>query len=432
MGKRTRIRQWILWIGFIAAAAIAPAHEDTGNREEWQIWSPRPEQKPAGIKLSDGSLILTAAASPAASGGWVKSVNGIQPGLWFRFEAEYQVEGLRKPHNQVLVRLQWKDQKWNPIGDPEYAWREEKTGPWTRVWEAVQAPPNAKRAELQLWLYDAEQGAVVFRNPGIELTDAPVARPVRLSAVNYRPSNVQGGEANINKLVEIARAGIGKPTDLIVFGEGVSVVGSHKKYEEVAEPANGSTARILGELAREKKTYIVAGIYERDGQFIYNTAILLDRDGKFAGKYRKVMLPREEIEHGLSPGDRMQVFDTDFGKLGILICYDVFFSEPTKALALQGAEIVAMPIWGGNEWLAKARSIEGRFTLVSSGYDHPTYIQDPMGERLSEAKTNGSIAYAELDLAKQYREKYLGDMRARRMRETRLDIPHAAQVLTAK
>jgi predicted amidohydrolase len=428
MGKRSLTRRWILSIAFIANAWVGLAHEDNGNREEWQIWSPRLEQKPAGIKLPDGSLILTAAASPAAFGGWVKSVKGIQPGLWFRFEAEYQVEGLRRPHNQVLVRLQWKDAKWDPVGDAEYAWREEKSGPWTRVWEEVQAPVNAKFAELQLWLYDAEQGAVVFRNPALELTDAPAKRPVRLSSLNFRPSGAEGGEANVRKLMAMAREQITKPVDLMVFGEGVTVVGSVKKYAEVAEPASGYTARILGELAREKKSYIVAGIYEKDGDFIYNTAILLDREGKLAGKYRKVMLPREEIERGLSPGDKMMVFDTDFGKLGIMVCYDVFFAEPSKLLAMQGAEVVAMPIWGGNEWLAKARSIEGRFTLVASGYDHPTYIQNPMGDRLSEAKANGTAAYAEVDLNQNHREKFLGDMKARRMRETRLDLSSAAQL----
>jgi predicted amidohydrolase len=124
----------------------------------------------------------------------------------------------------------------------------------------------------------------------------------------------------------------------------------------------------------------------------------------------------------------MMVFDTDFGKLGIMVCYDVFFAEPSKLLAMQGAEVVAMPIWGGNEWLAKARSIEGRFTLVASGYDHPTYIQNPMGDRLSEAKANGTAAYAEVDLNQNHREKFLGDMKARRMRETRLDLSSAAQL----
>lgn len=428
MGKRLARRVWILFISLITACPLIGWHEENGNREEWQIWSPRLEQRPAGIKLGDGSLILTAAATPAAFGGWVKSVKGIQEGLWFRFEAEYQVEGLSNPRTQVLVRLEWKNAKWERVGDPEYAWREEKTGSWTRVWEEAVAPAGATFAELQLWLYDAGMGAVVFRNPAVELTEAPGKRMVRLASVNYRPEGAEGGVENVRRLAEFVRNSLTKPADLIVFGEGVTVVGSTKRYAEVAEPAQGYTAQILGELAREKKTWVVAGIYEREGDFLYNTAILLDREGKLAGKYRKVMLPREEIERGLSPGDRLSVFETDFGKLGIMICYDVFFSEPAKALAMQGAEVVAMPIWGGNEVLAKARSIEGRFTLVASGYDHPTYVQDPYGERVASAPQNRSVAYAEVDLNQRYRERWLGDMKARRMRETRLDL----QLLTGK
>jgi predicted amidohydrolase len=422
MGKRRTAPLWILSITLITSAPLIGWHEENGNREEWRIWSPRLEQRPAGIKLNDGSLILTASAAPAAFGGWVKSVKGIQPGLWFRFEAEYQVEGLSNPRTQVLVRLEWKNSKWERLGEPEYAWREEKSGPWTRLWEEVEAPPGAAFAELQLWLYDAGKGAVVFRNPAVELTSTPEPRLARLVSVNYRPEKGTGGSSNVEGLAAFTRQALTKPADLIVFGEGVTVVGSGKPYADVAEPANGYTARILGALAREKNSWIVAGIYERDGDFIYNTAILLDRQGKLAGKYRKVMLPREEIERGLSPGDRLSVFDTDFGKLGIMICYDVFFSEPAKSLAMQGAEVVAMPIWGGNEILAQARSIEGRFTLVASGYNHPTYIQDPNGERLSIAPVNASLAYAEVDLNRRHRELGLGDMKARRMRETRLRL----------
>ncbi len=423
MGTLRPAHPWILSMVLMASALSLGAHEETGNREEWQIWAPRLEQRPAGIKLPDGSLILTAAASPAAFGGWVKSVKGIQPGLWFRFEAEYQVEGLTRPRNQVLVRLEWKNARWERVGDTEFAWREEAAGPWTRVWEEVQAPPGAVNAELQLWLYDAALGAVVFRNPAVELAEAPAPRKARLAAFHYRPlSTAPGAEANVRALVDQVRTQLRQPLDLLVFGEGVTVVGSPLTYAEVAEPANGYTARILGELAREKKSWIVAGIYEREGDFIYNTAILLNREGKLAGKYRKVMLPREEIERGLHPGNQLPVFDTDFGRLGILICYDVFFAEPSRLLAQQGAEVVAMPIWGGNEWLAKARSIENRFHLVASGYNHPTYIQDPNGEHLSAAPTNGTLAYAEVDLSRPHREQWLGDMRARRMRETRTDL----------
>jgi len=68
--------------------------------------------------------------------------------------------------------------------------------------------------------------------------------------------------------------------------------------------------------------YIVAGIYEKVGRLIYNTGILIDRKGKIIGKYRKTHLPPEEYSReGVTPGTDYPVFETDFGKIGILICY---------------------------------------------------------------------------------------------------------------
>jgi predicted amidohydrolase len=165
----------------------------------------------------------------------------------------------------------------------------------------------------------------------------------------------------------------------------------------------------------------VAGIYEREGPAIYNTAVLIDRAGNVAGKYRKVYLPREEVEAGLTPGNDYPVFRTDFGTVGIMICYDVFFADPARALALKGAEMILMPIWGGDETLAKARAIENRVFLVASGYDHPTYIMDPDGERLSVGPRPGA-AVATIDLNKRYMEKWLGEMKARRPKELRVDV----------
>jgi hypothetical protein len=60
--------------------------------------------------------------------------------------------------------------------------------------------------------------------------------------------------------------------------------------------------------------------------------------------------------------------------------------------------------------------------LIASGYDHPTYVMDPNGERLSEAKTRGTAAVATVDLNRRYRDQYLGDMRGRRPKELRVDV----------
>lgn len=418
-----------VFFAVLGVAAAAFAHDELGLGEEWRIWAPRAEIRPIGIKTPDSALVLSGEGNPAAFGGWVKKIPGIEAGRWYRFEAQYKGEGLRKPWNQVLVRLEWKSAQGARVGDIEFAWREQPQAGWTEVWEEAQAPAGAAGAEFQLYLYDAEGGSVLFREAHVESAEAPPQRKVRLASLRYRPQNAAGGEANVRALVKVASEEL-KEADLIVFGEAITVVGSTKVYAEVAEAADGPSAKILGELARAKHAYVVAGILEREGNSIYNTAILLDRQGRLAGKYRKVYLPREEVERGLRPGSTFPVFETDFGKLGLMICYDVFFSEAAKSLAMAGAEVIAMPIWGGNEILAQARSVEGRLFLVASGYDHPTYIQDPNGQRLSEAPLNGSIAYAEVDLNRRYREAFLGDMKARRMRETRTEVntPEARQV----
>ena len=82
-----------------------------------------------------------------------------------------------------------------------------------------------------------------------------------------------------------------------------------------------------------------------------------------------------------------------------------------------------MPIWGGNETLAKARAIENRVFIVSSGYGYPTHIIDPDGEVLTVATDEGTAAIATVDLNKRYLEPWLGDMRGRFMKELRLDVP---------
>jgi predicted amidohydrolase len=83
--------------------------------------------------------------------------------------------------------------------------------------------------------------------------------------------------------------------------------------------------------------------------------------------------------------------------------------------------MVLMPIWGGDETLAKARAIENKVFLVASGYDHPTYVMDPYGERLSQASRPGA-AVATIDLNRRYTDVFLGDMRGRRPKELRVDV----------
>jgi predicted amidohydrolase len=89
---------------------------------------------------------------------------------------------------------------------------------------------------------------------------------------------------------------------------------------------------------------------------------------------------------------------------------------------LKGVELLLMPIWGGNETLVKARAIENRVFVATSGYNYPTHILDPDGELVASAPEQGSVAFATIDLARRYTDAWLGDMRGRFMKELRLDV----------
>jgi predicted amidohydrolase len=328
---------------------------------------------------------------------------------------------LQDERRQVVSRLEWSKPDGTRTGQPDYVYAAERTGDWTRVSLDAPAPEAAATVKLQLYLQNAPYATIWWDDISLEEIAAPGARTVRVASINLRPRDTHSAEQSVNEFLAVIRKSV-SGADVILLPEGITVVGTGKHYPDVAESIPGPTTERLAEVAREKNAYIVAGIYEREGAAIYNTAVLIDRTGRFIGKYRKVYLPREEIEGGLTPGNDYPVFSTDFGKVGMMICWDLQYADPARALALRGAEIILMPIWGGNETLAKARAIENQVFLVSSGYDFPTSIVDPNGELLAITRDQGTVASATIDLNRRYVDTWLGDMRERFMKELRLDV----------
>lgn len=404
------------WLGLVSICAAAA---QTGG---WAAWSARDELKPETAREGEW-LVVRGGGRAESYGGWVRRVDGIRGGAWYRFSAEYRVSGVAAENWQVAARVDWLDAGGRRTGQPEYAaWSHAGAGA-NRLWVDAPAPPNAVAARLELLLANAPAGEVRWRNARLEEISAPAPRRIRVASINLKPERTASAAESVDQFIRLADQRLDGRVDLILFPEGITVVGTGKSYVEVAETVPGPTTEKLGGLARRRKAWVAAGIYERDGRVVYNTAVLLDREGRVAGKYRKVYLPREEIERGLTPGSAYPVFETDFGRVGMMICYDVFFPDPARALAAQGADVILLPIWGGDETLAAARAIENKVFLVASGYDHPTYIMDPDGKRVAQAPQRGEAAAAEIDLSRRYTDPWLGDMRTRRLKEIRLDVP---------
>ena len=418
--------------GSLMAQPVLPFRQSSFNVEAsgWISWSDRADTAPrtwVDTKVSRGevgSLAVSGNGNAGAFGGWQRTLNGIEPAAWYRFTLYYRSNGVNSENWQILPRLDWRQANGRRAGEVDIAYRSVTEQDWTRVSLETQAPDKAASVAVQLFLAHAPKGTVWWDDVSFERIPPPGPRTVTIASVNDRPSEMQSSEESVAHFIKTIERVVPANVDLILLPEGITVVGTRKRYAEVAESIPGPTTERLGEIARRHRAYIVAGIYEREGNLAYNTAVLLDRAGKVIGKYRKVHLPREEMEQ-LTPGDEYPVFRTDFGTIGIMTCYDVFFADPARGLAARGAEVVLLPIWGGDKVLAQARAIENQVYLVASGYDHPTYIMTPAGERIATAANRGTAAIATIDLNKNLRQRTtnLGDMRNRIPKEMRVDVP---------
>jgi predicted amidohydrolase len=425
----------ILFVCGLAAAATLPVRQSAfvpgpaGKPEGWAVWSARAETAPrtfvdsTQFRSRGGSLAISGNGNAAEHGGWEYRVSGIEAGAYYRFTAYYRSAGVRAENWQIGARLDWRQADGKRPAQPEDVYRAVRDGVWTKVSLETQAPANASDVAVQLYLSNAPLGTVWWDDISLERIPAIPARRVTVASVNYVPVGAHSGDESVRQFLDVAGRAVAK-ADVILLPEAVTQFATGKSYFEAAEPLPGPATEKLGQLARDKNAYVVAGVIEREGAAIYNTAVLIDRRGTLVGKYRKVHLPRGEVEGGLTPGNDYPVFQTDFGVVGLMVCYDVFFADPARALTLAGSDLLLMPIEGGVEPLGRARAIENRVFLAASGStNYPTYILDPDGEVLAQAREQGQAAVATIDLNKRYIHPHRGDMRQRYVKELRLDIP---------
>jgi len=391
---------------------------------QWTFGSQRPEIAPQhAVDKSitfegQPTLVLKGGGKDYAAGYWSTVVN-IQPGIFYRFRTHYESRHVDEPQRSILARVIWRDDQGNVAGFREYpaTLREQTKSGWHIIEQSYQAPKTARTAHLELHYRWDGDGTVHFGGTTFGKTSTPEKRMARLATVHHRPRNSQSATDNLKAFGElIDRAGAAK-ADIVCLPEGVTIVGTTSDYVSASEPVPGPTTKYLGEVARRNNLYIVAGILEKEGDVVYNTAVLIDRDGKLAGKYRKTSLPREEIDGGVTPGDSFPVFDTDFGRIGIMVCWDVSFPEPARALAEQGAEVIFLPIWGGDVTLTKARAIENQVYVVSSTYDMITAVFDQEGNVMEQAAGDKDVVVIDVDLNAQKLWPWLGDFKNRIPRE---------------
>lgn len=175
---------------------------------------------------------------------------------------------------------------------------------------------------------------------------------------------------------------------------------------DLVETIPGPTTERIGAVARKHSLNIVFGLFEREGETIFNTAVLLGRDGKLIGKYHKTHLPAVEAWTE-THGDGFPVFETDFGAVGMLICYDILFPEAARCLTLNGAELLLNPTMSyeapnqcedGGLLRVRMRALDNFTPLAVSLCGRGSLIVDSFGNVVAQAPPGEALITAKIDL----------------------------------
>lgn len=232
---------------------------------------------------------------------------------------------------------------------------------------------------------------------------------------------------NINKAANMIREAMAQEIDMAVLPEMFNIPYDTSRFASNAESeAEGETVHAMSALAKELGIYIVAGtIPEKAGEKICNTSFVFDRIGKIVGKHRKAHLYDIDIpdkiqfreSDSLAAGDSYTLFDTEFGRIGLAICYDIRFPEFSRIMALEGAKVMILPAafnmtTGPAHWelLMRARAMDNQFYVVAASpardigakyvvYGH-SMVVEPWGTVVAKANESQDIIYAEVDFAK--------------------------------
>lgn len=229
---------------------------------------------------------------------------------------------------------------------------------------------------------------------------------------------------NLRHARELLQQLAGADVDIAVLPEMFCCPYANDCFRDYGERSGGKAWQMLSDTARELGIYIAGGsMPELDGERIYNTSFVFDRAGHQIARHRKAHLFDINVTGGqyfkesdtLSPGNEITVFETDFGTVGLCICFDMRFQELIKAMGDRGAELIMVPAafnmtTGPAHWelMFRQRAVDNQlFTMgvAPARNERESYVSyansilvDPWGSVIARAGSGEEVLVTEIDL----------------------------------
>ena len=230
-----------------------------------------------------------------------------------------------------------------------------------------------------------------MRGPNIVMDKVPtetVGRPIRLVSISFANKGLEEIAALVDE--EASRG-----NDIIALPE------TWRGQNNTPETLEGPTITVMAALARQHQTHIVCPIDRQDGACRFNSAVLLDRQGNVVCVYNKVYpyWAEFDLKWPVEVGQEAPVYEADFGRVGMAICFDANFPEVWKRLADQGAELVIWPSAYSAGTSLQAHALNNHFYIVTSTHTRDCIVYDITGEEIHYQKSDDiNISRITLDL----------------------------------
>ena len=417
------IKIYICFVLLFIANSFINASENTMEKlpSEWGYRNIYAEKQVVKYQKNDSGIFTLYSQSSRKSLSLLSKTFNIQGGQAYRFSVEFKTQGVKFPANSIFAVVRNKENK-----SPKFYQVLSKTGKLKNNWQELYVDEmlakGIEKVEFSLAFLASSKGQVSFKNIQVKPIKIIPKKTVKVSCISGNPPAPSTPERSLNYYQKLLEKAGKSGADIVCTPEFLNTVSlNQKKYkmEQVAEKLDhGPFSKMFAKIARKYSMYIVASIVEKDQGYLYDTAVLYGRDGKLLGKYRKTHLAFGEIlDKGLTAGDQYPVFETDFGRIGLLICYDLHFPEPARILSMKGVDMILVPNYGDARsnyklWkhIAPVRAADNQCVIVSAVNSHKLYsvIVSRQGNILAREKNaTGNVITADVDL-NQSMKNYMG------------------------